>query len=255
MKYYFIHQPNYKNGWSIGDLFCSLIYLSHQEKKEKITLLTHESLVPFVKCIFPNLIDEFVFNRYVNFVSIHINFVRLAGIINAPLNLKINHMLLNKNNDKLLPNNSVLLILNRSDQYVLKDDVINIISKTSSNKNVYIRNVTDNRTYTKSYVKYNGFKSYEEDLMCLIESCMKRRIKIIMNRNGLVDVLGYITHIPIFILYPENPDWIKDFNFSHHKKNKYLNNAMNPNITEYFINNDNIDLEQKLISFLNNNFD
>lgn len=30
---------------------------------------------------------------------------------------------------------------------------------------------------------------------------------------------------------------------------------MNPNITEYFINNDNIDLEQKLISFLNNNFD
>jgi len=256
-KYYYIHIHNWQKGWSIGDLFNSLLFLlSEKRTNEKIILLTHESFVPFVKCIFPDLIDEFVFNdNNNNFVSIHKDFVKLASIINAPLNLKINHRLLLNNNDKLLPNNSILLILNRSDQYLLNIDVTNIILKTCSNKNVYIRNVIDNHTYQKSYVKYNYCQSYEEDLMCLIESCMKRQIKIIMNRCGLVDALGYITQIPIFILYTQTPNWIKNFNFSVHIGNKYLNEKMNPNITEYFINNNNIDLEQKLNIFLNNNSD
>lgn len=99
---------------------------------------------------------------------------------------------------------------------------------------------------------HNNCVSYEEDLTSLIESCLKRKIKIIMNRSGLVDTLAYITKIPIFILYPKTPGWIKNFNFSVHKKNKYLKIAMNPNITEYFINNYNTDLEHKVSLFLNN---
>lgn len=86
--------------------------------------------------------------------------------------------------------------------------------------------------------------------MCLIESCIKRKIKIIMNRSGLVDVLGYITKNPIFILFPPNPPWIKGFNFEKHKKNKYLKKILNPNITEYFISDKNDDLDSKLKLFL-----
>lgn len=35
MKNYFIHDNNYQKGWSIGDLFNSLLYLSQQRKEEK----------------------------------------------------------------------------------------------------------------------------------------------------------------------------------------------------------------------------
>jgi hypothetical protein len=255
MKYYYVHFPNFQKGYSIGDLFNSLLVLSQHEKNEKNTLLIHKSLVPFVKCIFPGLIDEFIFYPDSNhFTRIHKNFVLISNIINSPLSLKIDHKLFDINN-KLLPNDSILLILNCSKQSLLNQDITNTILKECSNKKIYIRNVIDNPNYKNSIVKHNNCKSYEEDLMSLIESCIKRKIKIIMNRNGLVDVLAYITKIPIFIIYPDDSDWIQYFNFGCHKKNEYLNNAMNPNITEYFISNNNNDLEQKLHKFLNNNSD
>ena len=286
MDYFFIHWQNFLYGHSIGDVFCSLLYLSQKIKKNKIALLTHESLVPFIKYIFPDLIDEFIFHpdteyqmtlpilkndiRYMyysndfyvnlsnNITRFHRNqqpFCNLHNIINRELNLKMDDNLLNNNNDKLIPNNSILLILNRSDQTLLNEDIIETIFKKCSNRKVYIRNVVDNSSYKKSYIKHQNILSYEENLMCLIESCMKKDIKIIMNRCGLVDTLGYISKIPIFIIYPDA--WLKDYNFSIHKENKFLNDLMNPNITEYFINNDNSnnfsihDLEKKLDLFLN----
>lgn len=252
MKYYYIHHNNFLKGWSIGDLFNSLLYLSQFEKKEQITLLTHESLVAFVEYVFPGLIDVFVFehDNSITFISIHKTFIHLPKIIHGPLHLKTHDVFIHSDN-KLLPDDSILFILNRSDQYLLNSDTVHTILKVCSNHKVYIRNVVDNNTYKKSFVQIKNCISYEENLMCLIESCMKKRIKIIMNRSGLVDALGYISKLPIFLLFPECPNWLHTFSFRSHDQNVYLKSKMNPNIMEYFLNKDNSDLEQQLKIFLN----
>lgn len=88
MKYYFIHVPNYTKGLSIGDLFNSLLILSQNKKEDKITLLTHKSLVPFVKFAFPNLIDKFVFTHSDKFTRIHQNFTKLPTLIDKKDKIK-----------------------------------------------------------------------------------------------------------------------------------------------------------------------
>ena len=62
---------------------------------------------------------------------------------------------------------------------------------------------------------------------------MTRNIKIIMQRAGISEVFAYISTNPLFIIYPDTPNWIEQFSF----EKLYNNDNLKPmcQITEYML--------------------
>jgi hypothetical protein len=250
MERVMIHDINLLKGWCIGDLFSSLVYYRYTNPKS-IVVVTHKSLHALTLFLFGDFVIECSDVFTANTIGIHRNFTQIPSVANSILNINYNRSLLSSiPEDELLPNNSVLLILNRSDNYVLPAHIINDIVSSCKSQNTFIRNVKDNEIYKSSYLKLEGVGEYTCSLMALIKSCMTRNIKIIMQRAGISEVFAYISNNPIFIIYPESPDWITNFTFKH----LYNNDNMKPrcSITEYMLQNyEKNDFIGKLNDFVN----
>jgi hypothetical protein len=72
-----------------------------------------------------------------------------------------------------------------------------------------------------------------------------------MNRSGLVDLLMFITNIPILIIYPIHPNWIETFNISIPQNNINLSPTLNKNLYEYFESKDRDNFNTILDNFIN----
>jgi hypothetical protein len=250
MKRVIIHNINLTKGLCIGDLFSSLVYYRYNNPKG-IVVVTHKSLHDLTLFLFGDFVIECsdVFTQ--NTIRIHRNFTEIPSVANSILKINYNISLLSSiREDELLPNNSVLLMLNRSDNYVLPEHIINDILSSCKSHNTFIRNVKDNEIYKSSYLKLEGIPEYTFGLMALMKSCITRNIKIIMQRAGISEVFAYISINPIFIIYPESPEWIKNFTF----KDLYNNDNLRPmcKITEYMLTNyEKNDFVGKLNDFVN----
>ena len=252
MKRVLIHHLNLLKGWSIGDLFSSLVYYRYTNK-DKIIVVTHKTLHALTLFLFGDFVMECSDVLTPNTIQIHRMFTEIPNVSDNILNINYNKSLLSSiPEEELLPNNSVLLILNRSDNYILPANIINEILSGCKSKQTFIRNVKDNEIYKSSYLELEGIPEYTFGLMCLIKSCMTRNIKIIMQRAGISEVFAYISINPIFIIYPEEPKWIEEFTFTKLYKNEHLKPLCS--ITEYMLKDyETTDFISKLNSFIDPN--
>jgi hypothetical protein len=226
----YIHDSNLYKGWSIGDLFNSLVYLRQEHKGDKIVVASHKSLHPLIHFLFGDIVSHCIEHKTQFTKLIHTTFVDLIHKIRVPIQLHYTMSLLDTIPDEhLLPNNTILLICNRSDNNLLPAHVIDDILNVTRNQSVYIRNVIDNSFYKPSFLTLD-IPNYSHDLMSLVKSCMTRKIKIIMYRCGLVDMLAYISTIPIFLIFPSEPKWVEEFSFEAQSKNVFLRPSQ---ISEY----------------------
>jgi len=81
-------------------------------------------------------------------------------------------------------------------------------------------------------------------------SITNKKIIIISNRNGLLDMLYYISNFPIINLIPNDPLWIKDFTFDKNKIN--LPNLYRDNVYDIFYEDINIENMTKNINIIIN---
>jgi hypothetical protein len=200
MKEIFIHHDNLLKGWCIGDLFSSLVYYRYTNN-DKIVVVTHKTLHALTLFLFGDFVIECSDVLTPNTIGIHKMFTEIPSVANSILKINYNISLLSSiPEEELLPNDSVLLILNRSDNYVLSKYIIDDILVSCKSKKTFIRNVKDNEIYKSSYLELEGIEEYTFSLMALIKSCMTRNIKIIMQRAGISEVFAYISNNPVFII-------------------------------------------------------
>jgi len=238
MKYISFHDGILYKGINLGDLFCSLLALKNiYNGPDKIICCAHNTFHELIMFLFSDFVSECINYRPDNTPIIHSPFIGLSNIITKKITFSYNYKYFDNIDDNmLLPDNSTLIILHTSSQDLLHSIIIDNILNVCKDKNYYIRNVIDNKEYDKTYIVNE--KQYKHSLMALFKSCMTRKIKIIMVRNGFADVLAYNCKIPMFIIYPIGGlkvGELKEWNFNIHNKNKYLTEAINPNIYEYYL--------------------
>jgi len=248
MERVFIHDLNLYNGWSIGDLFSSIINYRFTNKNDLI-VVTHKSLHTLTLFLFGDFVKECSDILTSDTKRIHIPFTDTPRLANTKITINYNTSILDSiPNDELLPENSIVLLLNRSDNYVLPHNIINDILSVCKGKNTFIRNVIDNKKYTSSYLTLD-IPEYTYSLMSLLKSCIQRNVKIIMQRAGICEVFAYTSTNPIFIIYPTTPASMEDFTFS----DRYTNEFIKPTckITEYLLKNyDTNEFTSKLRDFV-----
>ena len=151
-----------------------------------------------------------IHSNYINFI----NYIDKYFIYNQIIKIKKNIIFKNILNDY-----DVIIYPYRSDDNKVNNDILNIIVNICAtyNLNIYTHINKNHINYSNETVIPNT-KEINLSLDDLI-SITNKKIIIISNRSGLLDILYYISNFPIINLIPNDPLWIKDYTFDKNKIN------------------------------------
>jgi hypothetical protein len=223
------------NSKSLGDVFLSL--LQFNKNKSPFIFLTHTAHLSICK-LFAYKIDILIildnayeynnltYNIHSNYINF-INYIDKHFIYNQIIKIKENIIFKNILNDY-----DVIIYPYRSDNNKVNDNILNMIVNICStyNLNIYTHINKNHINYSNETVIPNT-KEINLSLDDLI-SITNKKIIIISNRSGLLDILYYISNFPIINLIPNDPLWIKDYTFDKNKIN--LPNLYRDNVYDIF---------------------
>ena len=212
--------------------------LKEAKKHKKIILLTHRTFESILNLFFDGIFDDILhvdieilnkitnnnlqnvmecwkgFFEMVTVTTIHsIEKGRVHKIVNTPA-LKNNidniretikqklELIKKENEDKILPSNSILLCFDTSELKLIKNQafILKKVSEKYNNENIFIRKIKGSN-YSAN-INNREYQVYDENVLYLLTSCLlDSSIKIISNRNGLMDILNLFSNNPLLVIY------------------------------------------------------
>ncbi len=225
-------------GQSIGDLVCTLLgYI----KKKKLAVLCNIRQLN-IALLFKDKIDILFYSENClnfSFLFKHIHYSYLDIIQNFDINTDIVNLQHNIVQKKYYINTkkNVFIYPNRSDNYKIPLNIFKYFIKELKIKGytIYLQTVKDHPIYYNEIIWEDTISINLDFYELLYLSNIEDNI-FIFNRSGLLDLLYFINcKSKLICFYPNNPEWIKSFNYNTEYNNKY--NGICSNIIDIYEDN------------------